>query len=70
MDRSEFYIDPEMFRFMLNDSETPIHVKMMILIAYTTGMRSCEFWGCVGRRSSSTVRNQRFAFCAAWMANT
>jgi len=43
VDRSEFYVAPEMFRFMMNDPETPGHVKMMIRIAYTTGMREEEF---------------------------
>jgi integrase len=43
VDRSEFFITPEQFRWMMNDPLTPGHVKMMILIAYTTGLRSEEF---------------------------
>ena len=43
VDRSEFFITPEQFRWMMNDSVTPDHVKMMILLAYTTGLRSEEF---------------------------
>jgi hypothetical protein len=38
--RSEFFIIPEQLRWMLNDPMTPGHVKMMILLAYTTGLRS------------------------------
>ena len=43
VDRSEFFVTPEQFRWMMNDPLTPGHVKMMILLAYTTGMRSEEF---------------------------
>jgi integrase len=43
VDRSEFFITPEQFRWMMNDPVTPGHVKMMILLAYTTGLRSEEF---------------------------
>jgi integrase len=43
VDRSEFFVTPEQFRWMLNDPLTPGHVKMMIPIAYTTGLRSEEF---------------------------
>lgn len=43
VDRSEFFITPEQFRWMMNDPLTPAHVKMMILLAYTTGMRAEEF---------------------------
>jgi integrase len=43
VDRSEFFITPEQFRWMMNDPLTPGHVKMMILLAYTTGLRSEEF---------------------------
>ena len=43
MDRSEFFITPEQFRWMMNDPVTPGHLKMMILLAYTTGLRSEEF---------------------------
>jgi len=43
VDRSEFFVTPEQFRWMLNDPLTPSHVKMMILLAYTTGLRSEEF---------------------------
>ena len=42
MDRSEFFITPEQFRWMMNDPVTPGHVKMKILLAYTTGLRSEE----------------------------
>jgi integrase len=43
VDRSEFFINPEQFRWMMNDPLTSGHVKMMILLAYTTGLRSEEF---------------------------
>lgn len=43
VDRSEFFITPEQFRWMMNDPVTPGHLKMMILLAYTTGLRSEEF---------------------------
>jgi len=43
VDRSEFFITPEQFRWMMKDPLTPGHVKMMILLAYTTGLRSEEF---------------------------
>lgn len=43
VDRSEFFITPEQFRWMMNDPLTAAHVKMMILLAYTTGLRSEEF---------------------------
>ena len=43
VDRSGFFVTPEQFRWMMNDPLTPGHVKMMILLAYTTGMRSEEF---------------------------
>lgn len=43
VDRSEFFVTPEQFRWMLNDRLTPSPVKMMILLAYTTGLRSEEF---------------------------
>ena len=43
VDRSEFFVTPEQFRWMLIDPLTPSHVKMMILLAYTTGLRSEEF---------------------------
>jgi integrase len=43
VDRSEFFITPEQFRWMMNDPLTPGHVKMMILLAYTTGLRAEEF---------------------------
>jgi integrase len=43
VDRSEFFVTPGQFLWMLNDPLTPGHVKMMILIAYTTGLRSEEF---------------------------
>jgi integrase len=43
VDRSEFFINPGQFRWMLNDPLTSGHVKMMILLAYTTGLRSEEF---------------------------
>jgi len=43
VDRSEFFVTPEQFRWMLNDPLTPGHLKMMILIAYTTGLHSEEF---------------------------
>jgi integrase len=39
----DFYITPEQFRWMQLDPETPGHVKMMELIAYSTGMRGDEF---------------------------
>lgn len=39
VDRSEFFIDPDQFDFMQNDPETPGHVKMMQLLAYTAGLR-------------------------------
>jgi hypothetical protein len=35
VDRSEFFITTEQFRWMMNDPVTPGHVKMMILLAYT-----------------------------------
>lgn len=44
-DRSEFFVSPEQFRWMMNDPETPDHVKAMILLAYTCGMRTGEFLG-------------------------
>jgi integrase len=51
VDRSEFFVTPEQFRGMLNDSLTPGHLKMMILIVYTTGLRLEEFlalkWGVI-----------------------
>jgi len=43
VDRSEFFITPEQFRWMMNDPLTAAHLKMMILLAYTTGLRSEEF---------------------------
>lgn len=43
VDRSKFFISPEQFRFMQADPETPGHVKMMQLLAYTAGMRAEEF---------------------------
>jgi integrase len=43
VDRSEFFITPEQFRWMMIDPLTPGHVKMMILLAYTTGLRAEEF---------------------------
>jgi integrase len=45
VDRSEFFITPEQFRWMLNDPETPGHVKVMILLAYTVGLRTSEMLG-------------------------
>lgn len=42
-DRSEFFITPEQFRWMMDDQLTPGHLKMMMLLAYTTGLRSEEF---------------------------
>jgi integrase len=42
-DRSEFFITPEQFRWMMNDPLTRAHVKMIILLAYTTRLRSEEF---------------------------
>jgi integrase len=47
VDRSEFFVSPEQFRWMMNDPETPGHVKTMMLVAYTTGMRSSEFLGLI-----------------------
>jgi integrase len=43
VDRSEFFVNPEQFLWMSNDPLTPSHVKMMILLACTTGLRSEEF---------------------------
>lgn len=43
VDRSEFFITPEQFRWMMNDPLTPDHVKMMMQLAYTAGLRSEEF---------------------------
>ena len=43
VDRSELFINPEQFRWMMNDPLTSGHVKMMVLLAYTTGLRSEEF---------------------------
>jgi integrase len=45
VDRSEFFISPEQFRWMQDDPETPAHVKLMQLLAYTAGMRGDEFLG-------------------------
>ena len=45
VDRSEFEITPEMFRWMQLDTETPAHVKMMQLLAYCIGLRGDEFLG-------------------------
>jgi integrase len=45
VDRSEFEITPEMFRWMQLDPETPAHVKMMQLVAYCMGLRGDEFLG-------------------------
>lgn len=45
VDRSEFFITPEQFRWMQEDTETPAHVKLMQLLAYTAGMRGDEFLG-------------------------
>ena len=45
VDRSEFEITPEMFRWMQLDPETPAHVKMMQLLAYCMGLRGDEFLG-------------------------
>ncbi len=43
VDRSKFFITPEQFRWMQADLETPAHVRLMELIAYTAGMREEEF---------------------------
>jgi integrase len=43
VDRSEFFITPEQFRWMINDPLTPEHLRMMMLLAYTMGLRSEEF---------------------------
>ncbi len=47
VDRSKFFVTPEQFRWMQNDPETPGHVKMMQLLAYTAGMRGDEFLGLI-----------------------
>jgi integrase len=43
VDRSKFFITPEQFRWMQADPQTPGHVKMMELLAYTVGLRAEEF---------------------------
>jgi hypothetical protein len=43
VDRSQFLVTPEQFLWMLNDPLMTGHLKMMILIANTTGLRSEEF---------------------------
>lgn len=43
VNRSEFFVTPEQFRWKMNAPLTPSHVKKIILLAYASGMRSEEF---------------------------
>jgi integrase len=45
VDRSEFEITPQMFRWMQADQKTPGHVRMMQFIAYCMGLRVDEILG-------------------------